>query len=139
MSRGRRRRTSTDSETPTTSLDSAIHPRPRRDLAMPDHREVQDDRTWQPTRQRVAKTVSGASPRIDVKKVQRVQSRLKFFKPSHQIGNVSSRLGFKLPHDVIVCLRRAMRREVLFALKRHRKGSGAKRRKRTYYSNVDCR
>ena len=46
---------------------------------------------------------------------------------------------FKRPEKVIVCVRRKKRREVLFATKNTRKGSGAKRRRLNENSKISCR
>lgn len=53
---------------------------------------------------------------------------------------ISPRLGFHLPWQVIICVRRKKRREVMHALKiAGRKGVGAgKRQRRTEYSEVVC-
>lgn len=44
---------------------------------------------------------------------------------------------FAIPNKVAVCVRRKRRREVLHALKRTRKGAGARKR-RNYWSDVSC-
>lgn len=46
--------------------------------------------------------------------------------------------SFADPRTVMVCARRAARREVLFATKRTRAGSGAKRRRKAPYRDVRC-
>lgn len=48
------------------------------------------------------------------------------------------RVGFSFPQFVIRCVRRKIRREVLFGLKRTRKGSRAGRRRRDFWSGVHC-
>lgn len=50
---------------------------------------------------------------------------------------LESRLGFQTPSTVMVCVRRKIRREVIFAKNKRRKGSGAKRH-RNYHSNIRC-
>ena len=47
-------------------------------------------------------------------------------------------LSFAVPRDVAICVRRKTRREVLFALKKRGKGSGAKRRRRNHFSQIGC-
>lgn len=104
--------------------------------------EVDDHRTWDPAPQKHAKTVTGGRPRIIAKgNVKRGPNGrpLKTFGRAQVVGAVNSRLGFAVPQNIIVCLRRAMRREVLFALKKRRKGSGSKRRRRNQWSDIDCR
>lgn len=111
-------------------------PSPKRD-----HREVQDNRTWDPDPWRPAKTVNGVRPRIALPnpaKRATVYRPTKTYKASATVSAVTSRLGFSVPHDVILCLRRAMRREVLHALKKTKKGAGAQRRRRNQYSDIKC-
>lgn len=52
----------------------------------------------------------------------------------------SRRLGFHLPWQVVICVRRQRRREVLHALKRTGAGSARNQKPavRNYYSNVRC-
>lgn len=47
-------------------------------------------------------------------------------------------IGFKAPAGVLVCQRRGTRREVLFAFRRHGKGSRARFRRRSQFSNTRC-
>lgn len=47
-------------------------------------------------------------------------------------------VAFAEPHKVAVCIRRKMRREVMFALKLNRKGAGAGRRRRNWTSGITC-
>lgn len=51
---------------------------------------------------------------------------------------VPSRVKFNVPQEVALCVRRKQRREVLFAKRRTGKGSRARRRRRTYWSNISC-
>lgn len=51
--------------------------------------------------------------------------------PSHQVQ-------FEAPGRVIHCVRRKRRREVIFAKRKHRKGAGARRHRRTWWSNIRC-
>lgn len=53
-------------------------------------------------------------------------------------GVPSHRIGFTDPSNVVACVRRAQRREVLFAKRRTKKGAGARRRRRNFWSNVRC-
>lgn len=67
--------------------------------------------------------------------------RDKYFRPySAYVGDhLSRRVGFQHPWQVIICIRRQRRREVIFALGRGGKG-GKRRRKvhRNFYSEVRC-
>ena len=155
MAKGRgRKSTGWDSASPVDDASdpgSAIPTRPRtvREY-LPEnfYREVQDNRTWTPDPVGRAKTVTGNKPRIIAKanvkrgpggRPLRSSGRANLFLGrAHSVGQVSSRLGFSVPHDVLVCIRRAMRREVLFALKKRKAGSGARRRKRNQWSDIDC-
>lgn len=47
-------------------------------------------------------------------------------------------IKFSNPLSVTACIRRKIRREVMFAKGRTRKGAGARRHKRNAYSNVRC-
>lgn len=55
---------------------------------------------------------------------------------------LDNRIGFENPHQVMICVRRRQRKEVLFALGLGGKGGRAKLKfrppRRNYYSNVDC-
>lgn len=141
-------RSSRDSATPPDVASSpAIPTRPRTVQAyLPEnyYRDVEDRRRWTPDPMDRAKTVTGNRPRINVKRGpggrplrSKYQPNL-FFGRAHLVGDVTSRLGFRVPPDVLVCIRRAMRREVLFALKKRKAGAGAKRRRRNEWSNIDC-
>lgn len=82
--------------------------------------EVEDLRTWHPEGDdRPVRGVPSAATRT--------------YLPSFSSGQ----LAFANPSRVVVCARRHQRREVLFAMRRTRKGAGARRR-RTWRSNVSC-
>lgn len=49
-----------------------------------------------------------------------------------------ARYEFTLPKETTVCVRRGVRKEVLHALKRTSKGSGAKRRRLNSNSRIKC-
>lgn len=51
---------------------------------------------------------------------------------------LAHQLGFPNPKRVLLCVRRKTRREVLFAKNLSRKGAGARRRHRNFYSEVKC-
>lgn len=46
--------------------------------------------------------------------------------------------AFDKPAATLVCVRRKERREVIFAHKKHRKGAGARRRRRNWLSDIRC-
>lgn len=56
---------------------------------------------------------------------------------SYTYENVSSRIGFANPWQVVICVRRKRRKEVMFATGRAGKG-GQKSPKRNWYSEVRC-
>lgn len=106
------------------------------------YREVEDNRRWDPAIQKRAKTLSGGRPRIVAKSnVKRGPGgrplKRSYFGQAHSVSGVTSRLRFKVPHDVLVCLRRKIRREVIHAFKLNKKGGGGRRR-RNYNSSIDC-
>lgn len=45
---------------------------------------------------------------------------------------------FSIPRQVATCVRRKIRKEVMFALKLRGKGSGSRRRKRNFWSRISC-
>jgi len=51
---------------------------------------------------------------------------------------IPHQVGFELPWNVIICVRRERRKQVLFALRRTGAGSGANKRRRNEYSDVRC-
>lgn len=51
---------------------------------------------------------------------------------------ISSTVGFRDPRKVLVCVRRKQRREVMFALRKTKRGAGARRHRRNYHSEVSC-
>lgn len=54
-------------------------------------------------------------------------------------GSLSrARIRFANPEAVDICRKRKDRREVMFALRKSRKGSQSKRRKQKHYSGVSC-
>lgn len=83
--------------------------------------ELGDRRRWRPD-------ASTAAPAASVKAAARVVSP-----PPPAVD----RMQFADPNAVALCARRKRRREVLFALKKTKKGSGAKR-KRNFWSDVKC-
>lgn len=47
-------------------------------------------------------------------------------------------LKFESPFNVVKCVRRKVRRSVIFALNKQRKGAGARHRRRDKYTGVKC-
>jgi len=79
-----------------------------------------DRRLFQPDR-------STSPPHAVTRKAARVQA-----------GNSLNSLKFSDPGLVALCVRRKIRKEVIFALRKNKKGSGASRRK-NFWSNISCK
>lgn len=52
---------------------------------------------------------------------------------------LGTKFAFAVPRKVELCVRRAQRKQVMFALRRTGKGSRAPRRRRNYWTGVSCR
>lgn len=89
--------------------------------------EVQDGRAWRPD----ASRRWGAPQRLLGGQPARLEAR----PPPAPFGQVA----FQTPQQVIPCVRRQQRKEVLHALKRTGKGSGGGRKHRTPESNIRCK
>lgn len=120
-SRGRER----DYASPIATRSGVLSPRPL--VSLP--RLYSDRRTWSPDRHLVPApaTVRSAS-RIVMRPGRRIRRSLR------------APLGFADPRRVMVCVRRATRRQVLFA----KSGGGAPKRKQRFnrrneWSNYSCR
>lgn len=88
--------------------------------------EVEDARRFDPTRTiRPPRKISGRA-------VRRITD-----KPSR--GRKRPLLRFDDPFSVIICVRRKMRRAVLFGLRRTGKGARSRMRKRSVYTEISCK
>lgn len=91
-------------------------------------RAVEDRRRFHPLRTlRPAGALKRSSRRIVLPPASNLPGR---FPPTG--------LSFAVPRKVAICVRRKTRREVLFALKKRGKGSGARRRRRNRFSSISC-
>lgn len=90
---------------------------------------VQDKRTYPWRYDPVERLVDGRPAHVTVSSRTRQEARKR---------RVPSALRFANPKRVITCIRRRTRRQVLFALKKTGKGSGAKRRRYTDASHIRC-
>lgn len=105
--------------------------------------QVQDGRTWYPDDDRPIQTVTG-NRTWSVVRVPRLIVHKRPIVARHYYTNLP--VGFQLPigvkrvgmFPVVTCVRRSIRKAVLFATKQTKKGSGARRRKRSYSSHVGC-
>jgi len=87
--------------------------------------EVEDGRRWSPYGvDRSSVSFSGAEA-----------ERRKVVGPAR--GNPAHAIGFNNPETVVRCARRKARREVIFAKRHRHKGAGSRRR-RNFWSNVQC-
>lgn len=91
--------------------------------------DLEDRRTYSPTRNYYAKGLSKKAAHITVGNVLRPSRSKK--------GGLSHGFAFAKPSNVAVCVRRHRRREVLFALRKTGKGSRS-RRSRNAFSDVSC-
>lgn len=96
--------------------------------------DIEDRRTWHPqAEQRPARSFDRPTHSLVV--------------PRHPKNVNKSRAGasalphqvqFDAPNKVLVCVRRAQRKQVLFALKKTGKGAKARKHRRSYYSDIRC-
>lgn len=89
--------------------------------------EVEDLRRFHPTPLfRPSMSIVQAKPSIDVKPSRLVRT-----------APLSARAAFDEPHKVVVCVRRKVRREVLFAKRKTGRGARSPKR-RNLWSDVKC-
>lgn len=95
---------------------------------------VEDRRTFHPLGPfRPARTTGGRRASVS-SSASGLDRRAK----SRAFRNLISTIKFAAPRDVLICVRRKSRREVLFARKKTRRGSGAPKN-RNWYSSISCR
>lgn len=114
--------------------------------------EVEDLRTYTPAPTiSPAFSVSGVPAQIrdrDLYSIADVYDRTQEFMeyperlistPQRAWSSLSSHLGFDVPQRAIRCVRRKIRREVMFSLpRRKRRGGAGARRRRNEWSDVHC-
>ena len=88
-------------------------------------RQIEDRRTFHPQ-----------AEKRPARSINRAQHKLVLHKPN--APKLSHKVAFSAPKNVLICIRRKRRKEVLFAKKQTRKGAGAKRHRRNYFSEVTC-
>lgn len=103
--------------------------------------EVEDLRSWHPDPAQGALTIGGRFARVVVHKRPLVaRANTLFSARAYPVGfQVPVGVRFESPLKVVTCLRRKIRREVIFAKKKA--GFGARRRhhsRRSWRSNVSC-
>lgn len=108
--------------------------------------EVEDGRTYNPVDPSFRSlTIGGSIARINVAKVV-VHKRpvIAYGQPIYAYRGlprgvqVPVGVKFESPFRVVRCLRRKIRREVIFALRKEKKGAGARHRRHNAFSKVGC-
>lgn len=92
---------------------------------------VQDDRLYSPTPTRPYRTLSGRKALL-----RAVPARVTPKTPYKAIGEVPRYVGFDVPRETLVCVRRKQRREVIFAM--GAQGGGHRRPRRNESSDLRC-
>lgn len=92
----------------------------------PNLRLVEDRRTWHPDGPHRAVRAINSRPRL--KPVAFSAPRL--------VNVLPTKVGFKIPDKVAICIRRKQRKEVLFA--KRKTGRGSARPKRNKWSDIHC-
>jgi len=113
-----------------TSTWSGMHPVVQ---AYYDAMQLEDLRQFHPDPARPATELPGRRARI----IER-PAKIKWGRIMYPQSYAKARMGYAHPENVITCLRRKARKEIMFALGLRKKGSGAGRRKRNHRSNIKC-
>lgn len=140
MARNRRKNTHTD-ERDTSDIASeplqkllrpqiqhtapVVHPSPTKILKNT-LRQIEDRRTYHPQgAQRPARSLERSQHRLVIPQKKNAP-------------RLSNRVQFDAPKRVLICIRRKIRKEVLFAKRKTGKGARARRHRRNYFSEVTC-
>lgn len=103
--------------------------------------EIEDNRMFNPEAAftRPPLNIYGRPSRYTVSApVVRVSTRAPYvFKRPFGLNSVPVGLRFRAPLEVLVCIRRKQRREIMFAMRLRKKGAGSGRR-RNRFSEVSC-
>lgn len=95
---------------------------------------LEDRRAWHPETKQIRNP--GALQRSNT--TLRIREDAGTAKAKTRSGPLPRTVGFEQPKGVAICVRRKVRREVLFAKNRSRKGAAAAHRRRTEWSDVKC-
>lgn len=101
---------------------------------------VQDNRVYHPEGPRQSVVIGGRLARVVVHN----RPAIAYGKPIYAYRGMPHGLQvpvgtkFESPFRVVRCLRRKIRREVIFALRKEKKGAGARKRRRNPDSGVKC-
>lgn len=100
--------------------------------------EVEDGRVWHPDPDHGALTLGGNVARVIVHSRPIVARANTLFSPrAYPVGfQVPVGVRFESPLKVITCVRRKIRREIMFA--KRRAGGGNRKPRRTWRSDVSC-
>lgn len=94
---------------------------------------IQDRRTWHPDKHRSLQAIDGKKHRLKVSQTRAGRSS----SISRPHGPLPHRIAFEAPKKLLLCIRRARRRAVLFA--QNKTGKGARSRKhRNQWSDIRC-
>lgn len=90
-------------------------------------RTIEDRREWHPL-----------GPRRSARSFNAAHHQLVVKQPRKQSHKVPKGIRFHAPRKVLICVRRKVRREVMFALNKRGKGSARRNRRRNWYSAISC-
>lgn len=99
--------------------------------------EVEDRRTWNPEVTSPARSISKTRHRLKVVNRQPFKNADKFSN-LRNVSQTKAVVAFRTPAKVAICIRRNIRKEVLFAIGKGGK-VGQKRPRRNAYSSISCR
>lgn len=130
-----RSRETLDSLLSPVSIGPAVEP----DLS-PVLSDVEDGRVWHPDPDRGALTIGGrfASVVVHSRPVIARSKPIWSWKGLPVGVQVPVGVRFESPLKVVTCLRRKIRRNVIFALDKGGKGSGKRQPRRTWRSDIKC-
>lgn len=98
---------------------------------------IEDRRTYHPQgKARPARSLNKSQHRLAIATSK--PAHVRSAKRSVGQARLPHAVQFEAPKQVLVCIRRKARKEVLFALRKTGKGARAKRHRQSYYSNVRC-
>lgn len=101
--------------------------------------EIEDRRTWHPLgSERNARSFKRATHSLVIPpaNVNKNKNQSKFKGPKLTLPHT---IGFEAPQQVLVCVRRKTRKEVLFAKNKTGKGARKFKRRRSWLSEISCR
>lgn len=122
------------------TLDQSVGRQPRAVEIRPVKRlsSLEDRRRWVPGAE-APRDVAGRPARqvYQPRRAKPVQAERKILQPKSRMFFGKSVWSFNDPRKAVICLKRTVRRQVLFALRRTRSGAG-KSKRRNEWSSVEC-